>query len=187
MCWRRYRPSSKHATENTKETLLLKPTHHEERYRPNVGLALFGKDGRVFLGQRVKTPPPFQWQMPQGGVDKGEQAGEAALRELEEEVGIGPKLVDLLDQTPDWLYYDFPPEIQSRLGKRDKYYGQKQKWFAFRYLGSDADIRIQTAHPEFTAWRWGMLEEAPALVIPFKRAIYEEIVKRFAPYTRPLT
>jgi putative (di)nucleoside polyphosphate hydrolase len=147
-------------------------------------LALFGKDGRVFLGQRVKTPPPFQWQMPQGGVDKGEQAGEAALRELEEEVGIGPKLVD---QTPDWLYYDFPPEIQSRLGKRDKYYGQKQKWFAFRYLGSDADIRIQTAHPEFTAWRWGMLEEAPALVIPFKRAIYEEIVKRFAPYTRPLT
>lgn len=141
----------------------------------------------MFLGQRLKTPPPFQWQMPQGGIDKGEGSGDAAFRELEEEVGIGPKFVDLLDQTPDWLYYDFPPEIQSRLGKRDKYRGQKQKWFAFRYLGSDSDIQIQTAHPEFVAWRWGMLEEAPALVIPFKRAIYEEIVKRFAAYARPLT
>jgi len=166
---------------------LLKPNHQEERYRPNVGLALFDKAGRVFLGQRLKTPPPFQWQMPQGGVDKGEGIGEAALRELEEEVGIGPKLVELLEQTSDWLYYDFPPEIQSRLGKRDRYRGQKQKWFAFRYLGSDAEIHIQTAHPEFGAWRWGMLEEAPALVIPFKRAIYEEIGKRFAPYARPLT
>jgi putative (di)nucleoside polyphosphate hydrolase len=149
-------------------------------------LALFGPDGRVFLGQRLKTPPPFQWQMPQGGVDSGETPAQAAIRELEEEVGIGPKLVEVLEQTVDWLYYDFPPEIQSRLGKRDRYRGQKQKWFAFRYLGSDADISIHTAHPEFMAWRWGALEEAPQLVIPFKRAIYEEVVRRFAVHARPL-
>ena len=123
--------------------------------------------------------------MPQGGVDSGESVVAAALRELEEEVGVGAKLVEVLEETADWLYYDFPPEIQSRLGKRDKYRGQKQKWFAFRYLGSDADINIATSHPEFITWRWGALEEAPKLVIPFKRAIYEEVAKRFAVYARP--
>jgi putative (di)nucleoside polyphosphate hydrolase len=148
-------------------------------------LALFAQDGKVFLGQRLKTPPPFQWQMPQGGVDSGESAAEAALRELEEEVGIVPKLVKVLEETPDWLYYDFPPEIQSRLGKRDKYRGQKQKWFAFRYLGENSDINIRTSHPEFMSWRWGMLEETPQLVIPFKRAIYEEVVRRFAAHAQP--
>jgi putative (di)nucleoside polyphosphate hydrolase len=140
----------------------------------------------VFLGRRLKSPPPFQWQMPQGGVDHGETPVEAALRELEEEIGVVPRLVEVLEETADWLRYDFPPEILGRLGKRDRYRGQRQKWFALRFLGQDSDIHVATSHPEFSAWRWGALEEAPGLVIPFKRAVYEDVVRRFQPYAQPI-
>lgn len=155
-----------------------------ERYRPNVGLVLFSKAGHVFLGRRVNGRGPFQWQMPQGGVDKGEDPAEAALRELDEEIGVADKLVDVLEETSDWLYYDFPPDLKRRLG--GPYLGQRQKWFALRFKGSDGDVRLDKHTPEFDAWRWALLDEAPSLIVPFKRPVYEEVVSRFTRWTQPL-
>lgn len=152
-------------------------------YRPNVGLALFHRDGPVFLGKRLNTEGPFQWQMPQGGVDKGEAPHDAALRELEEEIGVNPALVDVLEETPDWLYYEFPSDLRAKMKQRGRYLGQRQKWFAFRFKGRDSDIRLDTHTPEFIDWRWADLETTPGLVIPFKRAIYDEVVTRFKKYS----
>lgn len=151
-----------------------------ERYRPNVGLALFSPSGAVFLGRRTGAPEPYRWQMPQGGIDPGEEPAAAALRELEEEIGVPARLVRVLDETPDWLAYDFPPELRRRLNWAERWLGQRQKWFALRYLGTDADVALDRHTPEFDAWRWERLEVAPALVIPFKRAVYEEVARRFA-------
>lgn len=151
-------------------------------YRPNVGLALFQRDGLVFLGRRHGAQGPYQWQMPQGGVDRGESEREAAYRELEEEVGIDASHVDLLEETEDWLFYDFPSAIRARMKPRGRYQGQRQRWFAFRFKGRDADIRLDTHTPEFSDWRWAPLASAPALVIPFKRATYEAVARRFGKY-----
>lgn len=150
-----------------------------DRYRDNVGLALFHKNGLVFLGRRRGAPPPYQWQMPQGGVDRGETAREAALRELEEEIGVEPALVDVIEETEDWLYYDFPANLRGGAGMRGRWLGQRQKWFALRFLGRDLDVQLDKHTPEFSDWRWGRLDEAPGLVIPFKRAIYEAVARRF--------
>ena len=149
-----------------------------DRYRPNVGLALFHKTGLVFLGRRVGQKSAHMWQMPQGGVDAGETPREAALRELEEEVGLAPSMVDIVEETPEWLTYEFPPEVRAR-GGVGRYIGQKQKWFALRFLGRDADVRLDLHKPEFGQWRWARLDEAPSLVIPFKRPVYEEVARRF--------
>jgi putative (di)nucleoside polyphosphate hydrolase len=154
-----------------------------KRYRPNVGLALFHRDGPLFLGKRYGAEGPYQWQMPQGGVDRGETPVEAAYRELEEEIGVASAKIDLLEETPDWLYYDFPGELRTRMKQRGRYSGQRQKWFAFRFKGRDADIRLDAHTPEFVDWRWAPLESAPQLVIPFKRATYEEVVRRFRKYS----
>lgn len=154
-----------------------------KRYRPNVGLALFHRSGPVFLGKRYGAGGPYQWQMPQGGVDKGEKPREAAFRELEEEVGVRPEQVELLEETDDWLYYEFPTELRIKMKQRGRYIGQKQKWFAFRFKGRDADIRLDTHTPEFSNWRWAPLESAPELVIPFKRPTYEEVARRFKKYS----
>lgn len=155
-----------------------------DRYRPNVGLAVFSRAGHVFVGRRVNGRGPFQWQMPQGGVDSGETPETAALRELEEEIGVSPKLVDILEETEDWLYYDFPPELRRRLG--GPYLGQRQKWYALRFRGSDNDVRLDQHTPEFDAWRWAPLEETPALIVPFKRPVYEEVARRFLGWTEPV-
>jgi putative (di)nucleoside polyphosphate hydrolase len=152
-------------------------------YRPNVGLALFQRDGLVFLGKRYGAEGPYQWQMPQGGVDRGETALQAAYRELEEEVGVTPTLIDLLEETADWLFYDFPIDVRSKMKQRGRYRGQRQKWFAFRFKGRDADIRLDAHTPEFSDWRWAALESAPELVIPFKRPTYEEVARRFKKYS----
>jgi putative (di)nucleoside polyphosphate hydrolase len=152
-------------------------------YRPNVGLALFHHTGLVFLGKRYGAEGPYQWQMPQGGVDRGEDAREAAYRELEEEIGVKPEHADILEETEGWLYYEFPRDVRAKMKQRGRYVGQKQKWFAFRFKGRDADIRLDTHTPEFSDWRWAALETAPALVIPFKRAIYEDVAKRFQKYS----
>ncbi|MGE3141773.1 MAG: RNA pyrophosphohydrolase [Hyphomonadaceae bacterium] len=151
-------------------------------YRPNVGLALFHQNGLVFYGKRAATPPPFVWQMPQGGVDADEAPEAAALRELEEEIGVPPQLVDILEATPDWLFYDFPEGIRAGKGPHGPWRGQRQKWFALRFLGEDTDIKLDLHTPEFIDWRWGALSEAPSLVIPFKRAIYEAVAQRFKHY-----
>ncbi|MEM7661135.1 MAG: RNA pyrophosphohydrolase [Pseudomonadota bacterium] len=152
-------------------------------YRPNVGIALFSKEGHVFLGRRINSKGAFQWQMPQGGIDKGETPIEAALRELEEEAGVSAKLVSVLQETTDWLYYDFPYELKKRLP--GPYFGQRQKWFAFRFNGSDSDVRLDLHKPEFDAWRWAKLQDIPPLIIPFKRSVYEELTNQFSNWAEP--
>ncbi len=152
-------------------------------YRPNVGLALFHSNGLVFLGKRVATEGPYQWQMPQGGVDRGEKIADAAYRELEEEIGVRSAHAELLEETADWLHYDFPIDVRTKMKPRGRYLGQRQKWFAFRFKGRDSDIRLDTHTPEFVDWRWAALETAPALVIPFKRPVYEEVAQRFRKFT----
>ena len=152
-------------------------------FRPNVGLALFHRDGLVLLGKRLATDGPYQWQMPQGGVDRGESPRDAAYRELEEEVGVGPKMVYLLEETADWIYYEFPTELRAKMKQRGRYLGQRQKWFAFRFKGRDADVRLDAHSPEFSDWRWAALESTPDLVIPFKRATYDDVVRRFKKYS----
>ncbi len=151
-------------------------------YRPNVGLAMFSKAGHVFIGRRINGRGAFQWQMPQGGIDDGESPRTGALRELEEEIGVPERLVDVLEETSDWLYYDFPAELKKRLG--GPYIGQRQKWFAFRFRGSDSDVRLDQHTPEFDAWRWAELSETPGLVVPFKRSVYSEVAVRFEPFTQ---
>jgi putative (di)nucleoside polyphosphate hydrolase len=156
-------------------------------YRPNVGLAIFSKKGRVLLGRRAgvrKDETKYAWQMPQGGIDRGEQPGEAAIRELYEETGLLSKHVELLEELDDWLYYDFPPSLKARLA--GPYFGQRQKWFAFRLIGSDTDVRLDSHTPEFDAWKWASLEDAPGQVIPFKAAVYEEVAKRFKRWAEPV-
>jgi putative (di)nucleoside polyphosphate hydrolase len=148
-------------------------------YRPNVGLIVLNADGLAWIGKRRGFNGQYAWQAPQGGIDRGEDIEAAALRELEEETGLGPDLVTVLDHTPDWLTYDFPPEMQR--GKARRNHGQAQIWFAFRFHGKDQDVRLN-AHQqiEFDAWRWERLERLPSLVIPFKRNVYEAMVKAFA-------
>lgn len=152
-------------------------------YRPNVGIALFHTNGLVFLGKRYGAEPPYQWQMPQGGVDRGETALQAAWREMEEEIGVRTEHADLIEETADWLYYEFPTNLRTKMKQRGRYKGQRQKWFAFRFKGRDADIRLDTHTPEFSDWRWAPLAQAPGLVIPFKRPTYEEVALRFLRYS----
>lgn len=151
-------------------------------YRPNVGAVLFNRAGLVFLARRADLPnaegAAGGWQLPQGGIDAGEDPRAAVLRELAEE--IGTDRAEILAEHPDWLRYDLPPELVGvALGGR--YRGQQQRWFALRFLGEDADIRLDhDPHPEFDAWRWGRLAELPGLAVGFKRAIYEELAREFA-------
>lgn len=148
-------------------------------YRPNVGVVLFHPDGRVWLGRRAATPPPHNWQFPQGGVDAGEDLEAAARRELEEETGA--RSVTLLGRTDDWIAYDFPPDAPAHRSRNFK--GQKQVWFAFRFDGDEAEFDLAAHHePEFDAWRWGYLAEAPELIVPFKRPAYEAVAKAFAAF-----
>ena len=147
------------------------------KYRPNVGVVLFHPDGRVWLGKRVGAPEPFTWQFPQGGVDEGEDLETAARRELAEETGA--RSVTLMGRTDGWIAYDFPPDFLGTKGARG-WLGQKQVWVAFRFDGEAAEFDLAAdIHPEFEAWRWGYLAEAPGLVVPFKRASYEAVVKAF--------
>jgi putative (di)nucleoside polyphosphate hydrolase len=142
-------------------------------YRPCAGVMLINKSGRIFAGERIDTPGA--WQMPQGGVDKGESAEQAALRELEEEIGVQAHQVALVRGTADWVYYDLPPHL---LGKAwgGRYRGQKQHWFLMELLADDAAINIATAHPEFGRWKWTDADTLVQEIVPFKRGAYEAVV-----------
>lgn len=151
-------------------------------YRPCVGLVLIGPGARVFGGQRIDSPGPA-WQMPQGGIDPGESPAKAALRELEEETGVGPHLAELLGESRDWHDYDLPQDLVPRLWG-GRYRGQRQKWFALRFLGTDDDIRIDRPHPEFSRWGWFPPEALVDSAVPFKRDIYRRVFDEFAPLLR---
>ena len=157
-------------------------------YRASVGAALFDAQGRVLIARRADMPAGgtkdvAAWQLPQGGVDPGEDLRAAVLRELREE--IGTDRARIIGEHPEWLSYDLPDHLLGQaLGGR--YRGQRQRWFALRFLGSDADIRLDLdPHPEFDAWRWAALAELPDLAVSFRRPIYAVLARAFAPYARP--
>lgn len=151
-----------------------------EAYRPNVGVVLFHPDGRVWLGRRADTPGPYNWQFPQGGVDPGEDLETAARRELAEETGAVS--ASLLARTDGWIVYDYPPDVAAKKRGRG-FRGQKQVWFAFRFDGVEAEFDLEAHHkPEFDTWRWGYLAEAPGLIVPFKRAAYDQVAAAFAAF-----
>ncbi len=145
-------------------------------YRPCVGIMLINPAGLVFVGQRIDNLVEA-WQMPQGGIDEGEDPQTAAMRELGEE--IGTEKAEIIAESAGWLNYDLPVELIPKVWK-GRYRGQRQKWFAMRFLGTDADINIETSHPEFAAWRWVEHHQLPDLIVPFKRDLYQEIVAEFA-------
>jgi putative (di)nucleoside polyphosphate hydrolase len=151
-------------------------------YRRCVGIMLINRKGEVFVGSRVERDFRNAWQMPQGGIDRGETPRQAALRELHEEVGTNK--AEVLAEHPDWLRYDLPPEL-SRRTWRGKFRGQTQKWFAMRFLGQDRDIRLDAHHQEFEEWKWVAMAELPKLIVPFKRAVYEAVVEEFKHLAKP--
>jgi putative (di)nucleoside polyphosphate hydrolase len=144
-------------------------------YRPCVGMMLFNRDGRVFAGKRVDQTLEG-WQMPQGGIDEGEEPHEAAMRELEEE--IGTRNAEILREHKDWLNYDLPPRLIG-VALKGKYRGQTQKWLALRFLGKDSEINLETPHQEFSAWKWLTIDELPQLIVPFKRDTYAKVIEAF--------
>lgn len=149
-------------------------------YRPCAGVMLVNDEGRVFVGQRLDSSAEA-WQMPQGGIDKGEEAETAALRELQEETGINPKLVSIIARSQAEHFYDLPVELKGKIWG-GKYRGQRQIWFLLKFNGSDTDINIETEHQEFRSWRWSDLQDVEALIVPFKRELYHAVIQEFSPY-----
>ena len=145
-------------------------------YRPCVGLMLLNDKGQVWVGERIDTLGA--WQMPQGGIDDGESPLEAALREMEEEIGVTKDKVEIIQSLDDWVTYDLPAEKQNKLWG-GKYVGQRQIWFQMRFKGNDGDINIETEHPEFTRWQWIDMEDLPRFIVRFKRAVYQEVINIF--------
>ena len=150
----------------------------ENGYRRGVGVMLLNREGKVFVGLRIDNTDEA-WQMPQGGIDEGEKPWATAKRELEEETGIAPHLVERIAECPERLKYDLPPELQGKLWG-GKWKGQDQDWFLARFTGTDEDVNIATSHPEFREWRWVEPAHLPDLIVPFKRDMYRAIVAGFA-------
>jgi putative (di)nucleoside polyphosphate hydrolase len=146
-------------------------------YRRGVGIMLLDRDGHVFVGRRIDQAEEA-WQMPQGGIDPGETARAAAFRELKEETGIDK--AKIVAESAGWLAYDLPPPLRGKVW-RGRYRGQKQKWFAMRFLGADSDIDLAGHHPEFNAWQWVPHARLGDLIVPFKRELYRHVLDEFAP------
>ena len=147
-------------------------------YRPAAGIMLLNAYNKVFVAQRIDTTLEA-WQMPQGGLDEGEEAEAGALRELEEETGIAPHLVRIIARSGRELLYDLPEDLIGKLWK-GRYRGQRQIWFLARFLGRDSDVDIATRHPEFRVWKWAEPKDLPDMIVPFKRTLYEDVLKEFA-------
>ena len=162
--------------------------HHDDPqempYRPCVGVALFNRAGHVWIGRRHDKANDegkgHWWQMPQGGIDKGEDPAAAAMRELKEETGVTS--AEMIAEAPGWLTYDLPEHLIG-IAWKGRFRGQKQKWFACRFLGEDSEIDISgIGHKaEFDKWRWAALDELPGLIVPFKRDVYVQVVAAFRP------
>ena len=150
-------------------------------YRRGVGIMLLNARGDVFVAQRIDMPSDA-WQMPQGGIDEGETPETAAWREMQEETGT--RAAVLLAESRGWYRYDLPAELVPRLWK-GQYRGQEQKWFAFRFTGTEADIAIDSAHAEFSAWKWAPMAALPQRIVPFKRQLYAELVVEFGHLAEP--
>lgn len=166
------------------------PRYEDLPYRACVGLCVFNRQGLVFVGRRIEgaehVDDTHVWQMPQGGIDKGEDTDKAALRELYEETNI--RSVEKLGEVDEWLSYDIPRKIGEEVWK-GRYRGQTQKWFALRFTGDESEIDL--AHPagghkpEFSEWRWEPMKNLPGLIIPFKRPVYEKVVEAFSKFAKP--
>ena len=166
-----------------------RPDRQSLPYRDCVGIVVFNHEGNVFIGRRKpddssedRSEVEAPWQMPQGGIDKGEDPLQAALRELHEETNI--TAVSLLAEAPEWIYYDLPDESLG-IALKGKFRGQRQRWFAFAFTGKDSEIDVE--HPgggkvpaEFDAWRWEKLTRTPALIVPFKKDAYDKVVEAFS-------
>ena len=150
-------------------------------YRPCVGVMLVNAEGHAFVGKRIDNKEGDWWQMPQGGVDEGEDLHTALLRELAEETGAGPEHVEVLGRLPGELFYDLPDDLKGKLWG-GRYVGQRQAWFCCRFAGTEADINLE-AHdpPEFCEWKWVLPDLLPELIVPFKREVYRTVVEGFRP------
>ncbi|GLT08907.1 RNA pyrophosphohydrolase [Sulfitobacter porphyrae] len=149
-------------------------------YRPCVGVMLVNAAGDAFVGQR-KDRDQDAWQMPQGGIEKDEAPREAALRELEEETGVSRDLVTVVAETRGWVPYDLPHDLVPNIWK-GRFRGQEQKWFLMRFTGTDDQVNIETAHPEFSCWRWLPVDQLVPCIVPFKQAVYRAVVDEFEEY-----
>jgi putative (di)nucleoside polyphosphate hydrolase len=152
----------------------------DELYRRGVGVMLLNGEGKVWVGARIDNPDDA-WQMPQGGIDEGEDPWATALRELEEETGIAPRFVERIACCPERLRYDLPEEWRPKLWG-GKWAGQEQDWFLCRFLGHDSEVNIATDHPEFREWKWVEPRQLPNLIVPFKRGLYARLIEEFAEY-----
>ena len=159
----------------------VRPLEYSKRpYRPCVGIMLINDNGHIFGGQRIDNRAEA-WQMPQGGIDAGEDVKTACFREMREEIGTDK--ADVLSIHPEWLNYDIPLPLADRLWG-GSYRGQSQKWVALRYTGQDSDINIATEEPEFFSWQWMSPADLIQLAVPFKRPVYEDIMTQFARYIK---
>lgn len=160
------------------DKMVLIPTHDEALYRPGVGITLFNRHGHVFVGERLDNPGA--WQMPQGGIDDGEDIEIAVFREMEEE--IGTRNARIIGMIEEWIYYDIPAHTARKLWN-NKFRGQRQKWIALEYLGEDAEIRLDAfSHPEFGRWQWVPIEDLLTYAVPFKRDVYQRVIECFRCY-----